>query len=303
MEIKIQFDGKSGNVSQITPRIWQSLSSLSRRTKPPVSKQSRRHVPPGTITVAIPRHCIALRSANYPNSKSKIVTRETAGYEQRCTPIIYSRAWARRSLFDRKSREEVRYCSLQTERERERENGGKLDPSRRDLWCDADWGESSFEFKGWARDLDVTLRENVQERITERERERKRMRKGGERREREGEKGADSEPFLILAERGFKGISAVSRNALNFPPTSRRERRVTTFRFSSALSRIFAPARVCGSSATAIVLIPFADFHGDWNVRSRRCFVWNALLADSREQVEKFRSWKDGLTWNRKQWQ
>lgn len=36
-----------------------------------------------------------------------------------------------------------------------------------------------------------------------------------------GARQAASEPFLILAERGFKGISAVPRNALNFPPTSR----------------------------------------------------------------------------------
>ena len=118
-------------------------------------------------------------------------------------------------------------------------NGGKLDPSRRDLRCDEDWGESSFEFKGSARHLHVTPRENVQERITEREG--KRIEGRGEKekeKEREREKGADSEPFLILAERGFKGISAVSRNALNFPPATRR---VATFRFPSVFQRIFAP--------------------------------------------------------------
>lgn len=56
-------------------------------------------------------------------------------------------------------------------------------------------------------------------------------------RKREREKSrAGSEPFLILAERGFKGISAVSPNALNFPPASRR---VATFRFSSSSPAYF----------------------------------------------------------------
>lgn len=60
----------------------------------------------------------------------------------------------------------------------------------------------------------------------EKEREwkgKRRRKKRASKRKRKREKGADSEPFLILAERGFKGISAVSRNALNFPPASRRE--------------------------------------------------------------------------------